>query len=161
MRPALTLLVILTAASRPAGAAVDTAMIEAAERMAREAVVLAAGDPQAGLDQARRALALTNEFNPTVFVEMGRKGEVVEDEFQAARQAYGEHRASLYAAVGSILSQQGTHLAASRYLARAFLLDPSPSRGLTLARAQIAIGRRKIRENIQRVSGGQRGIRLT
>lgn len=126
---------------RPATAAVDASTIEAAEGLAREALALAAHDPQAGLAKARRALALTNEFNPTVFVEMGRKGEVVEDEFQAARLSYGEHRAVLYGAVGSILAAQGAHLAASRYLSRAFLLDPRPSRGLALARVQIALGR--------------------
>ena len=72
---------------------------------------------------------------------MGRKGEVVEDEFQAARLSYGEHRAVLYGAVGSILAAQGADLAASRYLSRAFLLDPRPSRGLALARVQITLGR--------------------
>ena len=109
MTPALALPVTLTLAlaPRPAVAAVDASTIEAAERLAQEAVALAAGDPEGGLEQARRALALTNEFDPTVFVEMGRKGEVVEDEFQAARRAYGEHRAALYAAVGTILGQQG------------------------------------------------------
>ena len=137
----LTLALALALAPNHAVAAVDASTIEAAERLAREAVALAAGDPEGGLEQARRALALTNEFDPTVFVEMGRKGEVVEDEFQAARRAYGEHRATLYAAVGTILGQQGAHLAASRYLARAFLLDPRPLRGLALARVQIALGR--------------------
>ena len=147
MRPLLALLmtfmmtVTVMLAPRPAGAAVDASTIEAAEGLAREAVALAASDSQAALAKARRALALTNEFNPTVFVEMGRKGEVVEDEFQAARLAYGEHRAVLYSAVGSILAQQGAHLAAGRYLSRAFLLDPRPSRGLALARVQIALGR--------------------
>ena len=151
MRPLLAFLVILMTtmtaaltpllAPRPAGAAVDASTIEAAEELAREAVALAASDPQAGLAKARRALALTNEFDPTVFVEMGRKGEVVEDEFQAARLSYGEHRSVLYAAVGSILAQQGAHLAASRYLSRAFLLDRRPSRGLALARVQITLER--------------------
>jgi hypothetical protein len=51
------------------------------------------------------------------------------------------HRARLYEAVGTILVQQGQTLAGKRYLGRAFLLDPRPSRGLALARAQIALGR--------------------
>ena len=50
----------------------------------------------------------------------------MEDEFQAARQAYGVHRARLYEAVGTAWAAEGQVLPASRYLRRAFLLDPSP-----------------------------------
>ena len=77
----------------------EAARIAKAEGLAAEAMTRTAQDPAAALVLARESLALTNEFNPTVFVEMGRKGEVVEDEFQAARAAYGEHRARLYEAV--------------------------------------------------------------
>lgn len=132
---------IVTLGARPVQGAVDAATIEFAERQAAEAVATATRDPGAALAQAHKALAMTNEFNPTIFVEMGRKGEVVEDEFQAARKTYGEHRARLYAAVGTILGMQGERQASRRYLARAFLLDDRPSRGLALARAEIVDGR--------------------
>jgi tetratricopeptide (TPR) repeat protein len=137
------LLLVLAATLAPGPSAPSPAQdaIAEAERLAEEAVRMGQRDPRAALVQARRALVLTNEFNPTAFVEMGRKGEVVEDEFKAARTAYGEHRAVLYSAVGTLLVQQGDALAGSRYLSRAFLLDPRPSRGLDLARAQIALGR--------------------
>jgi tetratricopeptide (TPR) repeat protein len=129
--------------------------IAEAERLAEEAVQMGRRDPQGALAQARRALALTAEFNPTVFVGMGRKGEVVEDEFKAARTAYGEHRAALYSAVGTLLVQQGDVLAGSRYLSRALLLDPRPSRGLDLARAQIALGRgREALDTVRRAIAG-------
>ncbi len=154
MGPALVLL--LTAAVLPAAPAEEgSAAIAEAERLAGEAMVQAARDPAAALGQARRALALTNEFNPTVFVEMGRKGEVVEDEFQAARVAYGEHRAGLYETVGAILVGQGQVLPGSRYLRRAFLLDPTPARGVALARAETALGRgREALDAIQRAIAG-------
>jgi tetratricopeptide (TPR) repeat protein len=153
MTHALTLLILLTLP--PAAPSAGASTIEEAERLAEEALRRASQDPPAGLKQARRALALTNEFNPTVFVEMGRKGEVVEDEFQAARVSFGEHRARLYEAVGTILVQQGQTLAGKRYLGRAFLLDPRPSRGLALARAQIALGRgREALATIQKAIAG-------
>ena len=91
-----------------------------AERLAQQAVALAAQDPAAALAKARRALALTAEFIPTEYVDAGRKGEVVEDEFKAARDAYKRHRATLYEAVGSVLARQAQPLAASRYQRRAF-----------------------------------------
>jgi tetratricopeptide (TPR) repeat protein len=150
-----TLALVISLALAPAAPPAGASTVEEAERLAEEAVLRASQDPQAGLTQARRALALTNEFNPTVFVEMGRKGEVVEDEFQAARVSFGEHRARLYQAVGTILVQQGQTLAGSRYLGRAFFLDPRPSRGLALARAQIALGRgREALATVQKAIAG-------
>jgi tetratricopeptide (TPR) repeat protein len=130
-----------------------------AERLADEALRHAAQDPEAALAQARRALALTVEFEPTAFVEAGRKGEVVEDEFQAARDEYGRHRAKLYEAVGSVLAQRGDAVGASRYLRRAFLLDPTPARGLALARALNALGRgREALDTVQRAIAGLAGL---
>jgi hypothetical protein len=140
MAHSLALVVAMVLSPQPGSAPPDKAVVAEAERLAEDAIALGPRDAQGALAQARRALALTNEFNPTVFVAMGRKGEVVEDEFQAARLAYGEHRAILYGAVGSLLVRQGHTKAGSRYLARAFLLDPRPSRGLELARSQIALG---------------------
>jgi tetratricopeptide (TPR) repeat protein len=151
----LVLLLALGLAPTPSAPPPGQDAIVEAEQLAREAVQMGRRDPQGALVQARRALALTNEFNPTAFVEMGRKGEVVEDEFKAARTAYGEHRAVLYSAVGTLLVQQGNALAGSRYLGRAFLLDPRPSRGLDLARAQITLGRgREALDTVRRAISG-------
>ncbi len=125
-----------------------------AERFAAEAQRQAAQDPGAALRTARRALALTVEFVPTEFVKAGRKGEVVEDEFQAARAAYRRHRAILYDAVGAALARQNP-LAASRYQRRAVLLDPTPDRGLALARSLNDLGRgREALDTVQRAISG-------
>jgi hypothetical protein len=131
-----------------------------AERLAAEAVRLAAQDPAAALRTARRALAATEEFVPTDFVTAGRKGEVVEDEFQAAREAYRRHRSTLYEAVGTALARQGNALAASRYQRRAFLLDPTPDRGLALARSLNELGRgREALDTVQRAIAGLVGLK--
>ncbi len=125
-----------------------------AERLAAEAQRLAAQDPAAALRTARRALAVTAEFVPTDFVTAGRKGEVVEDEFQAARDTYRRHRAILYDAVGAALARRDA-LAASRYQRRAFLLDPTPDRGLALARSLNDLGRgREALDTVQRAISG-------
>lgn len=112
-----------------------------AERLAAEAVRLAERQPEAALTQARRALALTAEFDPTIFVAAGRKGEVVEDEFLRARNEYRRHRAGLYDAVGQILARLGRHVEARRYLGRAVLLESTPERVTRLARELVAEGR--------------------
>ncbi|HSD29799.1 MAG TPA: hypothetical protein VLL75_21025 [Vicinamibacteria bacterium] len=131
-----------------------------AERLAAEALGLAAKDPAAALRTARRALALTAEFIPTDFVTAGRKGEVVEDEFQAAREAYRRHRSILYEAVGTALARQGDALAASRYQRRAFLLEPTPDRGLALARSLNELGRgREALDTVQRAIAGLTGLK--
>ena len=117
------------AAARPRRGCADGAGREArrqealAARAARPArPALAAG--------ARRRSPLTAEFVPTEFVTPGRKGEVVEDEFQAARDAYRQHRALLYEARRATRSRaRGRPLPASRYQRRAFLLEPTPDRG--------------------------------
>ncbi len=131
-----------------------------AERLSAEAMRLVPRDAAAALAKARRALALTAEFVPTDYVTAGRKGEVVEDEFQAARDAYGRHRAGLYEAVGTALARQGNALAASRYLRRTFLLDPTPDRGLALARALNELGRgREALDTVQRAIAGLAGLK--
>ena len=112
-----------------------------AQRLAGEAVRLAARQPDAALAQARRALALTAEFDPTVFVTAGRKGEVVEDEFVKARNDYRRHRAALYDAVGLCFARLGKHAEARRYLGRAVLLESTPERVTRLARELLAEGR--------------------
>ncbi|HSD28318.1 MAG TPA: tetratricopeptide repeat protein [Vicinamibacteria bacterium] len=122
------------------GAAGGAAAVREAEALAAQAEELVATKPQEALARARRALTVTEEFDPIVFVAAGRKGEVVEDEFVAARTEYRRHRAKLYAALGAALSS-GSPAAASRYLRRAALLDPTAPRYLALARALLSLGR--------------------
>jgi len=153
----LLLLTLLFLAPPVPGGASATAE---AERLAEEALRLEATDRPAAIQRAHRALALTSEFVPTAFVSAGRKGEVVEDEFQAARDGYRRHRARLYEALGALLARGGKPLAGSRYLARAFLLDATPDRGLLLARAQIALGRgREALATVQRAIAGLVSLR--
>ena len=131
-----------------------------AERLAAGALQAAATDPAAALLAARRALAMTAEFVPTDYVTAGRKGEVVEDEFQAARDGYRQHRALLYEAVGTALARQGQPLPASRFQRRAFLLDPTPDRGLALARSLNDLGRgREALDTVQRAIAGLTGLK--
>ncbi len=114
-----------------------------------------AGSRRVRSPKARRALALTAEFVPTEYVDAGRKGEVVEDEFKAARDEYKRHRATLYEAVGSVLARQGQPLPASRYQRRAFELEPTPARGLALARSLNDLGRgREALYTVQRAIAG-------
>jgi hypothetical protein len=109
-----------------------------AERLAAAALARVDAEPDAALADARRALALTEEFDPTDYVAAGRKGEVVEDAYQAAREAYRRHRSGLYEAVGAALFAKGETVPARRYLSRAVLLDPTRPRVQRLARALIA-----------------------
>ena len=122
-----------------------------AQRLATEAVRLAERQPEAALAQARRALALTAEFDPTAFVGMGRKGEVVEDEFVRARNEYRRHRAGLYDAVGQCLVRLGRHVEARRYFGRAVLLESTPERVTRLARQLLVEG--KARAALERLAG--------
>ncbi len=143
----LALAVVVQPAARPGGGPAE------AERLAASSS--AEADPGAALVTARRALAMTVEFVPTDFVATGRKGEVVEDEFQAAREAYRRHRARLYEAVGAALSRQGQPVPAARYQRRAFLLEASPARGLGLARSLNAQGKgREALDVVQRAISG-------
>ena len=112
-----------------------------AERLAADAIRLAERQPEAALAQSRRALALTAEFDPSIFVAVGRKGEVVEDEFVRARNEYRRHRAALYDAVGQCLARLGRHTEARRYFGRGVLLESSPDRVTRLARELMAEGR--------------------
>jgi tetratricopeptide (TPR) repeat protein len=115
--------------------------VDEAERLAAEATRAAATRPVDAIALSRRALAVTAEFDPIAFVRAGRKGEVVEDTFQAARAAYRQHRAGLYEAAGVSLEAGGRHEAGSRYLRRALLLEPTPGRASALARSLLALGR--------------------
>jgi tetratricopeptide (TPR) repeat protein len=109
-----------------------------AERLAGEATAQAALAPQPALAKAQKALLLTRDFDPTVFVKPGRKGEVVEDAYVEARSAYRRHRAPLYQAVGACLRQSGRPAAAAHYLGRAYLLEPSSERAVLLAQSLLA-----------------------
>jgi tetratricopeptide (TPR) repeat protein len=115
--------------------------VKEAERLAAEAIATSAAHPDAALAAARRALALTAEFQPTSFVRAGRRGEVVEDEYTAARTEYRRHRAPVYEAMGAALAAQGKHEAAVRYLRRAMVLDPGDGRAARLAASLLALGK--------------------
>jgi tetratricopeptide (TPR) repeat protein len=134
-------LVGVLAGPRAFGASGGAALIAQAEALAAEAERLTPTQPKEAVTRARKALSITSEFDPIVFVKAGRKGEVVEDEFVAARNDYRRHRAKLYAALGEALAASGSPPAASRYLRRAALLDPATPRYLALARALLALGR--------------------
>jgi hypothetical protein len=123
--------------SRSAGAS----RVGEAEKLAASALVRAQAEPDAALADAHRALGMTAEFDPTDFVAAGRRGEVIEDAYQAARDAYRRHRAGLYEAVGAGLAAKGEKVAARRYLSRAVLLEPLPPRVNRLARALLAEGK--------------------
>ena len=114
--------------------------VEEAERLAAQAVQAAAGQPEAAVDLARRALARTDEFDPVAFVRAGRRGEVVEDEFQAAREAYRAHRAGLYQAMGTAQAAHNRPAVALRYFRRAFLLAPTVERLRSLVEGLLALG---------------------
>jgi tetratricopeptide (TPR) repeat protein len=104
-----------------------------AERMASTA--RAHPKDASALAEARQALALTEDFDPTAFVKPGRKGEVVEDEYRAALAEYRRHRARLYEAMGACLDARGESRAAVRYLRRALVLDPPGADVAALGRA--------------------------
>lgn len=129
----LALLLLSAAAARPATPTVSKAA--EAERVASTARAHAQ-DP-AALDDARRALAMTDEFDPTAFVRPGRKGEIVEDAYRAALAEYRRHRARLYEAVGVCLDARGLSRPAVRYLRRALALDPEGADIAALAEALI------------------------
>jgi tetratricopeptide (TPR) repeat protein len=117
------------------------AAVTQAEALAAEAIALSTSQPKEAVLRARRALATTVQFDPMAFVVAGRKGEVVEDEFQAARTEYRRHRAKLYGAMGETLAAAGDPAASARYLRRAALLDPTAPRYVSLARSLLGLGR--------------------
>jgi hypothetical protein len=142
------LLVLATAGGR----------VKEAERLAGDAVRLAAARPPAAVEQARRALELTGEFDPTAFVSMGRKGEVVEDAYQQARVDYRRHRATLYAAMGESLAAAGQARAATRHFGRAALLDPTGERARRHAAALLAEARGGEALDVLRRQGAKGGL---
>lgn len=126
--PSLTFAALLAAAA--------TTPVAQAERLA--AAAKASPKAEASLADARRALAMTETFDPLRFVTMGRKGELVEDAYREALARYRVHRAPLYEALGECLAEQGRARAGVRYLRRAWLLDPTRERVAALARALLA-----------------------
>jgi tetratricopeptide (TPR) repeat protein len=112
-----------------------------AEKQAEAAALLAPTQPKQALLLARRALELSADFEPLAFVKSGRKGEVVEDDYLAARAAYRRHRARLYDAAGRCLAADGRHAEAARFLRRAFELDGLPVHAAPLAHSLTALGR--------------------
>lgn len=126
--------------------------------MAADAVGRAASRPAEALALARQALALTADFEPTAFVKPGRKGEVVEDAYLAARAEYRRHRARLYQAVGRSLAASERPVEAIRYLRRAAELDRDGGAETPLARSLAAVGRG--REALDALQAG-RGAELS
>jgi tetratricopeptide (TPR) repeat protein len=143
------LLFVLAAPARPTP-------VEEAERLAAEATRVAATSPAQAVTLARQALARTAEFDPIAFVRAGRKGEVVEDTFQAARAAYRQHRAGIYEAAGVALASAGKPDAAARHLRRALVLEATAPRASALARALLALGRG--REALQVLQSAAAGV---
>lgn len=141
LRAWLFVLCVLCALRGHSSAFAAATPIEEAERLAAKAIEAAASQPEQGLAQARKAMTLTAEFEPTAFVRAGRKGEVVEDAYVAARTEYRHHRARLYEAAGECLARAGRHDAAVRYLRRAADLDPAGGSVVRLARSLVALGR--------------------
>lgn len=119
----------------------DAKTVAEAERMAAAAVASSASQPEPSLRQALKALELTVDFEPTAFVTSGRKGELVEDTYLAARAAYRRHRARVYNAVGRCHAAAGRHAVAARYLRRAVALEPTVDNANDLARSLIGAGR--------------------
>lgn len=114
-----------------------------AEQLAARAVSEASAQPAQCLADAGKALTLTGDFEPTAYVTAGRKGEVVEDAYLAARAEFRKHRAGLYEAMGVCQAASHRHDAAVRYLRRSLELDPTGGAALPLARSlvRLALGR--------------------
>lgn len=143
--PALVLGLALQAAS-------PNSRTEEAERLAQSALSSSTPLPQA-LAQARKALALTADFEPLAYVKAGRKGELVEDAYLAARAEYRRHRARIYGAMGESLTRSGRPVEAARYLRRAVDLDALGDAVPRLARALARQGRG--REALDTLLGGR------
>ena len=97
--------------------------------------------PAAALAAARKALELTADFEPTAFVRAGRKGEVVEDAYLAARDDLPRSSRAPVRGGGPGPRRGGDAAAALRYLRRAVDLDPGPERTTGLVRTLLAQGR--------------------
>jgi hypothetical protein len=137
-----------------AAAAAQTTPVAQAEKLAEAAIAAAAQSPEAALADARKALSLTADFDPTAFVRPGRKGEVVEDAYEAARQEYRRHRSLLYEAVGECQARAGRPLEAARYLRRAVLLERRPTAVMRLAAALVPLGRGREALDLLMAGGG-------
>jgi tetratricopeptide (TPR) repeat protein len=144
----LAVVILALAAAGPPSA------IDQAEALAAKAIAGAAAHPDTSLADARKAMALTLDFEPTAYVRAGRKGEVVEDAYVAARTEYRHHRARLYEATGVSLAAAARHVEAVRYLRRAFDLDPTEGRPVALARSLVALGRGRAALDVLLAGGG-------
>jgi hypothetical protein len=130
----MILLGLTIAASLAASPGAGDAVAQA-ERLAHAALARPAAE--ASLADARRALALTQDFDPRRFVQANAKGELIEDAYREALARYRTHRALVYQAVGECLAQQSQARAATRYLRRALLLDAGEGRRAAFARALV------------------------
>jgi tetratricopeptide (TPR) repeat protein len=136
--PVSLLVVLLSAAGAGASGVRD---VERAEALAAAAEGQLVSSPSRALKTSRQALAVTVDFDPTAFVGVGRRGELVEDAYLEARRAYRRHRAGLFGLVGRALAAEGALQQAVRYQRRAVLLDPDPDRRRALAETLVGLGR--------------------
>ena len=146
MRAAVALVLLIAGPRTPA---------EQAEQLAARAVAEASSQPAQCLADASKALVLTADFEPTAYVKAGRKGEVVEDAYLAARVEFRKHRAGLYKAMGACLAASNRHDAAARYLRRSFDLDPTGGAALPLARSLVRLGRGRDAIDVVLAGGAQ------
>lgn len=129
-----------------------------AEQLAQRATAESASRPEQCVADARKALSLTSDFEPTAYVKAGRKGEVVEDEYLAARGEFRAHRARLYDAMGTCLLASRRYAPAVRYLRRAFYLDPEGGSALRLAQSLVGLGQGREAVDVLLQGRGARGL---
>jgi tetratricopeptide (TPR) repeat protein len=124
-----------------AALAAPSSDVPRADALARQAAAIVQSDPGGAWRVAQEALRASELFDPTSFITAGRRGEIADDEYRAARAQYRRHRAGLFLVAGRAQLGRGQALAASRYLRRALDLDPGLD-PVPLARSQLALGRR-------------------
>jgi hypothetical protein len=111
-----------------------------AERLLAESQSALAREPQLAWVRAREAVQASAIFVASDFVRPGRKDEILEEQFLAARGTYRRHRALVYEGAGVSLARLSRHAAAARYLHRAVELGREEARP-ALMHALAASGR--------------------
>ena len=115
---------LLAAAAQPPGGAEEAEAIR----------LLDAGDPEAAVEAAWRAIAITDEFSPEAWSAEVPEGRIVLDEFtSAAVLAYRARRAGYRETLGAALAAAGDPRGAERELRRAVALAPGARIFLRLA----------------------------
>jgi hypothetical protein len=111
-----------------------------AERLLAESQSALAREPQLAWVRAREAMQASAIFVASDFVRPGRKDEILEEQFLAARGAYRRHRALVYEGAGVSLARLSRHATAARYLHRSVELGREEAR-TALMHALAASGR--------------------